>query len=230
MSLKQNDDSNVFTKFDSAERLSEDNSDEDEFSTHKECHSVEKEGNPSGTIRRLGDEYESGSLEKDEDTKEECPTELKTLRYKIMLMNGNTPVELAPPAKNSYDNLQQFLEKERTNNNKENWSKLNRTVKHKKIVEFVDNYTILNSLNEEEHDRLLELLKQNIIKGKLTRNKEVNYDKTKGVIKDMPGLVFNKSTRHFTLKNLDAQKHSTTIKKTPMSFIRESAVAPSLPS
>jgi hypothetical protein len=145
---------------------------------------------------------------------DECPSELKTLRYKIMLMNNNTPVDVPPPAKNSYENLQLFLEKEKNNNNKENWNKLNRSVKNKKVSEFVENYATANELTEEEHTRLLEMLKQNMGKGKLTKNKEVIYDKTKGVIKEMPCLVFNKVTRHFTIKNMDAAaKHSGTIKK-----------------
>lgn len=158
----------------------------------------------------------------------ECPAELKTLRYKIMLMNGNTPVEVAPPAKNTYANLQQFLEKEKNNNNKENWSKLNKSVKHKKIADFVTAYTASNELTEEEKERLLEVLKQNMLRGKLTKNKEVNYDKTKGVIKDMPCLVFNKTTRHFTIKNMDAQKHTTTIKKA--SFVKASGTTPTTTS
>jgi hypothetical protein len=149
---------------------------------------------------------------------DECPSELKTLRYKIMLMNGNTPVEVPPPpAKNSYENLQLFLEKEKNHNNKENWNKLNRSVKNKKVSEFVQNYATANELTEEEHTRLLEMLKLNMGKGKLTKNKEVIYDKTKGVIKEMPCLVFNKVTRHFTIKNMDAAaKHSGTIKKPPV--------------
>jgi uncharacterized membrane protein YgcG len=146
---------------------------------------------------------------------DECPSELKTLRYKIMLMNGNTPVDVPPPpAKNSYENLQLFLEKEKNHNNKENWNKLNRSVKNKKVSEFVETYATANELTEEEHLRLLEMLKQNMGKGKLTKNKEVIYDKTKGIIKEMPCLVFNKVTRHFTIKNMDAAaKHSGTIKK-----------------
>lgn len=218
MSLKNNDDINSCSKLDYGEKeeyITEDDS--SELSETKETHSsFEEEGDSSRAVRRFGDEPQNCSLEKKED---ECPSELKTLRYKIMLMNGNTPVETpTPTVKNSYDNLQQFLEKERNNNTKENWSKLNKSVKNKKIVEFVDNYTSSNSLTEEEHDRLLEVLKQNMTKGKLSKNKEVTYDKNKGVIKDMPCLVFNKITRHFTIKNMDSQKHSTTIKKASFSF------------
>lgn len=147
---------------------------------------------------------------------DECPAELRSLRYKIMLMNGNTPpvAVSATPAKNSYENLQLFLEKEKNNNNKENWTKLNKSIKNKKISEFVDTFATEHELTPEEHTRLLEMLKHNMSKGKLTKNKEVTYDKTKGIIKEMPCLVFNKVTRHFTIKNMDAAtKHSGTIKK-----------------
>lgn len=202
----------------------------DSHETESNCDSSEEEtpGSSDRTIRRFGENIHQGvSLGKGKvnidksvsDAKEEasvvdeCPAELKTLRYKIMLMNGNTPVEVAPPAKNSYANLQQFLEKEKNNNTKETWSKLNKSVKHKKITEFVTAYTESNELSEEERIRLLEVLKQNMLRGKLAKNKEVNYDKVKGVIKDMPCLVFNKTTRHFTIRNMDAQKHTTTIKK-----------------
>jgi hypothetical protein len=224
MSLKNNDDINSCSKLHYGEKeeyLTEDDS--TELSETKERNnSFEKEGDADRSIRRFGDDPQNSNLEKEKD-ENECPAELKTLRYKIMLMNGNTPVDVSQHnVKNGYDNLQQFLEKERTNNTKENWSKLNKSVKNKKIVEFVDNYTTLNSLTEEEHDRLLEVLRQNMTKGKLAKNKEVTYDKTKGIIKDMPCLVFNKTTRHFTIKNMDSQKHSTTIKKSSFSFVKES--------
>ena len=146
-----------------------------------------------------------------ESGKQECQ-ELKTLRYKIMLMNGNTPVEEICP-NNSYDNLQKFLEKEKNNNTKETWSKLNKSMKYKKITEYVENYTQANGLTETETNQLIELLKSNMSRGKLVKTKEVNYDKNKGIIKDMPCLVFNKTTRHFTIKNMDGAKHTTTLKK-----------------
>jgi len=146
-----------------------------------------------------------------ESEKTECQ-ELKTLRYKIMLMNGNTPVEEICP-NNSYDNLQKFLEKEKNNNTKETWSKLNKSMKYKKITEYVENYTQANGLTETETNQLIELLKSNMARGKLVKTKEVNYDKNKGIIKDMPCLVFNKSTRHFTIKNMEGAKHTTTLKK-----------------
>jgi hypothetical protein len=231
MSLNQNNDIHVCAKSISKETDASNSIstiDAQEAESDSSLSEVETPSNCSRTIRRFGDDPERRSLETNIDKApspeaiavDECPAELKTLRYKIMLMNGNTPVEVAPPAKNSYDNLQQFLEKERNNNTKETWSKLNKSVKHKKITEFVTAYTTSNELSEEERIRLLDVLKQNMLRGKLAKNKEVNYDKAKGVIKDMPCLVFNKTTRHFTIRNMDAQKHTTTIKKAP--FIKAS--------
>jgi hypothetical protein len=39
--------------------------------------------------------------------------------------------------------------------------------------------------------------------------KEVIYDKNTGLIKNIPGLLYNKSSNHFTLKNVDNRHVST---------------------
>lgn len=45
---------------------------------------------------------------------------------------------------------------------------------------------------------------------KLIRVKEVTYDKENGVIRDIPALCYIKTTKHFTLKNID--KRISTLK------------------
>ena len=45
---------------------------------------------------------------------------------------------------------------------------------------------------------------------KLQRVKDVIYDKTEGVIKEIPALSYTKSSKHFTLKNLE--KRVSTLK------------------
>ena len=45
-------------------------------------------------------------------------------------------------------------------------------------------------------------------------SKDVLYDKETGLIKDIPALFFNKTTKHFTLKNID--KRVTTQKSLPL--------------
>ena len=48
---------------------------------------------------------------------------------------------------------------------------------------------------------------------KLYRVKDVSYDKITGLIKEIPSLFYNKSNKHYTLKNMD--KRVNTLKSLP---------------
>jgi hypothetical protein len=139
--------------------------------------------------------------------KTECQ-ELKNIKYKTMLLNG-VPL---PETKSSNDlsNLDKFLENEKNNNVNEPWCKLNKTVKSKKVQDFVDNYREEHQLSDEESELLLAFLKDCLDRKKLQRVKDVVYDKENGVIKEIPALFYIKSTKHFTLKNVD--KRISTLK------------------
>jgi hypothetical protein len=145
----------------------------------------------------------------------ECQ-ELKTLKYKTMLLNGNT-VSKETRSSDTFEQLQKFLDEEKNKNKQETWSKLSKSIKNKKLTEYVKNYSQINELDEDSSNVLMLFLKESIDRGKLLKNKEVTYDKSKGSIKELPGLLYNKSTKHFTLKNLD-QKHMTTLKNIPSTF------------
>jgi hypothetical protein len=134
--------------------------------------------------------------------------ELKTLKYKSMILNGIP----WPESKSSSDlaNLDKFLENEKITNSNEPWSKLDKTAKIKKLTLFADNYKNLNNLTDVEYDQLIVFFKDCLDKKKLQRVKDVNYNKDTGEIKDIPALSFNKSSTHFTLKNLD--KRVSTLK------------------
>jgi len=138
---------------------------------------------------------------------EEC-LELKNIKYKSMLLNGNP----LPETKSSNDisNLDKFLENEKINNNNEPWCKLNKTNKTKKLIEFVQLYKISKNLDNEESELLIHFLKESIDRKKLQRVKDVIYDKNTGTIIDIPALVYTKSNKHFTLKNID--KRVSTLK------------------
>jgi hypothetical protein len=133
-------------------------------------------------------------------TTNEC-NELKTIKYKTLLMNGVS----WPETKSSSDlnNLDKFLENEKINNSNEPWSKLDKTIKTKKITAFAEKYKEENNLSEEETNKLVTFLKDCLDRKKLQRVKDVNYDKITGEIKDIPILHYNKPTQHFTLKNID---------------------------
>ena len=137
----------------------------------------------------------------DKEIQQSTCNELKTLKYKCMILNGVA----WPENKSSTDlaNLDIFLESEKITNSNEPWSKLDKTAKIKKLFVFSENYKNNNNLSEEEHQQLNSFFRDCLDKKKLQRVKDVNYNKDTGEIKDIPALYFNKPTNHFTLKNLD---------------------------
>jgi hypothetical protein len=137
---------------------------------------------------------------------EEC-VELKNIKYKTMLMSGNVIHETKTSSDMS--NLENFLENEKTNNKNEPWSKLDKTVKIKKIVSYAEVYAKEKEYTEDEKTNLVKFLKDCLDRKKLQRVKDVVYDKSLGEIKEIPALSYNKSNNHFTLKNLDAKRVST---------------------
>ena len=139
--------------------------------------------------------------------REEC-LELKNIKYKTMLLNGNPLQETK--SENDMSNLDKFLEDEKNNNVNEPWCKLNKTVKTKKLLEYVEKYKTDKCLDGEEEKLLTIFLKDCLDRKKLLRVKDVIYDKTNGSIKEIPALAYTKINKHFTLKNMD--KRVSTVK------------------
>jgi len=143
----------------------------------------------------------------EENTNNECQ-ELKNIKYKTMILNGVSLHETKTT--NDISNLDKFLESEKINNSNEPWCKLNKTIKIKKLNEYVVLYSKENDLDEEETLLLTLFLKSNLDKKKLSRVKDVIYDKINGTIKLIPALIYTKNTKHFTFKNID--KRVSTLK------------------
>ena len=99
---------------------------------------------------------------------------------------------------------------EKNNNVNEPWCKLNKTVKTKKLLEYVEKYKTDKCLDDEEEKLLTIFLKDCLDRKKLLRVKDVIYDKTNGSIKEIPALAYTKINKHFTLKNMD--KRVSTVK------------------
>jgi hypothetical protein len=142
---------------------------------------------------------------------DEC-IELKNIKYKTMLLSGNVINDIKS-SNEDLTNLEKFLEDDKQNNKNEPWSKLDKTIKTKKLLLFAEKYTKDNNFTEEEEKLLTSFLKECLDRKKLQRVKDVDYDKTTGEIKDVPALSYNKSTKHFTLKNMD--KRVSTLKSLP---------------
>jgi hypothetical protein len=138
--------------------------------------------------------------------KSECQ-ELKNIKYKTLLLNG-CPL---PETKSSNDlsNLDKFLENEKNNNVNDPWCKLNKTIKTKKLQDYVEKYKQDNNLSDKEGCLLLTFLKDCLDRKKLQRVKDVIYDKESGIVKEIPALTYIKTAKHFTLKNIDNKRVST---------------------
>jgi hypothetical protein len=134
--------------------------------------------------------------------------EFHNVKYKPILINGMVIQETK--ASNELSNLDKFLENEKNNNETEPWCKLNKTIKSKKLIEYVSVYQLENNLNETECDHLITFLRDCLDRKKLNRVKDVMYDKEKGIITSIPALCYMKSSNHFTLKNID--KRVSTLK------------------
>ena len=137
----------------------------------------------------------------------EC-VELKNIKYKTMLMNG-APIK-ETKSSNDLINLDKFLEDDKQNNKNEPWCRLNKTIKTKKLNEFVDVYKNKNELDDEEARLLTKFFKDSLDRKKLQRVKDVVYDKDTGEIKDIPALTYTRPSKHFSFKNMD--KRVSTLK------------------
>ena len=140
---------------------------------------------------------------------EEC-ADLKNIQYKTMLYN-KTILTNRSNSEECISDLDKFLETEiQTNSNEQNWNKLNKTNKLKKLLEFADRVAKDRNYDAEDKRSLVTFFRSCLDNKRLQRVKEVIYDAKTGTIKDIPVLVYNKSSRHFTLRNLD--KHTSTLK------------------
>jgi predicted RNase H-like nuclease (RuvC/YqgF family) len=139
--------------------------------------------------------------------------ELKNIMYKAKFFKEDSPSAIAAAAaasKNNSENLDSFLDKERENIKKETWSRLDKTIKIQKLDEYVESISEKNQLTQDEIAGLKSYLANSIDRKKLQCVKDVIYDKTTQKIKSIPCLLFNTTTRTYTLKR--SEKRVSTLK------------------
>lgn len=133
--------------------------------------------------------------------------EVKNIKYKTSFMGNSTE-------KNDINNLDLFLENEKSANQSEPWNKLDKTTKYRKLQEFAEQYAEEKLLNEKEKNELVIFLKDAVDKKKIHKVKDIIYDKINNLIKEIPGLVYLKTDhKNFTLKNMSTKM--TTLKSIP---------------
>jgi|TARA_B100000787_G_scaffold169935_2_gene162991 hypothetical protein len=135
--------------------------------------------------------------------------ELKSIAYKTMLLNGvNILDDKIDMSKNV---ITDYLKKEIQANKDENWPKLDKTQKIKKMVVYIE--TLLkseNNLSEKEITGIIQYLTNCLDKKFLCKAKDVVYNKETKLITNIPNLLFNKDTRELLLTRND--KHVSTVK------------------
>jgi hypothetical protein len=138
----------------------------------------------------------------------EC-VELRNIKYKSMLLKKSSPKQLTKY--NSNNDIDTFLEKERSQNKEDQWVKLDKTMKIKKITAFVETYSIDNNLNDKDKASLQDFLSHCLDQKKILKTKDVVYDKVNGVITNIPCLLYTPTlTKKFTLKR--CEKRQSTLK------------------
>lgn len=152
-------------------------------------------------ILETGEEAVTGSGKIKNLTKEEC-IELRNIKYKSMLLKRTNVKQLTKC--NSNVDIDCFLEKERTQNKEDQWIKLDKSMKISKITTFVEMYSCENKLTDKDKLFLHEFLLDCIEQKKLTKTKDVAYDKVNGLITCIPCLVYSPTlTKKFTLKRCE---------------------------
>jgi hypothetical protein len=126
--------------------------------------------------------------------------ELKNIQYQSMLLNQKSDNPIPNSSENIID-LDAFLDKEKEANNQLPWTKLDKSLKLKKIAIFVRKYSNEHQLDKKNSQELGFYLKDCLERRKIQRQKDIEYDKTTGTIKQIPNLVYNKQSGKFTLKN-----------------------------
>jgi len=151
------------------------------------------------------------STTKESKNKDDYCKELKNIAYKTMLLNGQ---EIVPEINNTNNNiLSNYLENESSANKKENWSKLDKTQKIKKLITHIDTLQKKFKLSDDETSKCHKYLLKCLERKALSKVKDVIYDKETGLISDIPNLHFDSIERVFILKKDD--KHVSTVKCLP---------------
>jgi len=128
-------------------------------------------------------------------------------------MYGSTPGTgtASPRTKTEFtlNAMDQMLEKEKNHNKTESWNKLDKTVKIQKLHMFAEKYMRDHGLPLKDTKFLKAFFVECLEKNKLSKTKDLVYDKEANEIISIPALHFNSTTRNFTLKNVDPKRVST---------------------
>lgn len=118
----------------------------------------------------------------------------------------------------SLDNL---LELEKQQNKSDHWNKLDKTRRTQLLHAYAESYCREKELSAKETKSLKLYFNDSLDKGKLTKTKEVIYDREKQVIENVPGLFFHSERKQFSIRSFDGKRVSTLKSLTPRRAVSE---------
>lgn len=113
------------------------------------------------------------------------------------------------------DNIDKMLERERQRNTRDNWIKLDKTSKIQKLHVYAETYGKEHGMPSKDTKLLKNFFIACLDKNKLSKSKDVVYNKDEMKIISIPALHFNQTTHNFTLKITDTKRVSTLKSLTP---------------
>jgi hypothetical protein len=133
------------------------------------------------------------------------------LKYKNIYNNQRHVATNVEEEKNetlTEKDLDKFLEKEKCKYENEPWNKLNKTDKIKKLYTFAENYVKENSIMDELKT-MEKFLKASLESKKISKIKDIKYDKSSGQILEINGLKYDKDNNKFMILKLNDNHVST---------------------
>ncbi len=148
-----------------------------------------------------------------EETAEEVPKKSNPKKETVPYINKFENTK--PENSISINKLDLLLEKEKMSNKSEQWNKIDKTVKTQLLHSFAEKYGNDNKLPAKEIKNLKLFFSDCLNKGKLQKNKDVNYSRDNQQILSIPSLFFNNEKKNFTLRIMDNKRVSTLKSLTP---------------
>lgn len=112
-------------------------------------------------------------------------------------------------------NIDKLLDQERQRNTRDNWIKLDKTSKIQKLHVYAESYGKEHGMPSKDIKSLKNFFIDCLDKNKLSKSKDVVYNKDEMKIISIPALHFNQTTHNFTLKITDTKRVSTLKSLTP---------------
>jgi hypothetical protein len=124
--------------------------------------------------------------------------------YYVNRYNTNQKLE-----SDNINTLDQLLEKEKINSKSDPWNKIDKTTKIQLLHSYAERYGVENKIPAKDIKNLKTFFTESLNKGKLSKNKDISYNKDTQTVSSIPSLFFNSDKRAFTLRITDNKRVST---------------------